>query len=130
MIDIFVVKVCKVSVMDVCLFVKNVGLIGVGFLVFVFGGILVLDLLFFFGFLRRVKVNLCQKNINQIFMYLLCCVCLVFFKLVVYVVNIVDIKKNYQVLLVLLFCIQNNLVNIFFYYLVFRNMLYYFLIVC
>lgn len=58
MIDIFVVKVCKVSVMDVCLFVKNVGLIGVGFLVFVFGGILVLDLLFFFGFLRRVKVNL------------------------------------------------------------------------
>lgn len=59
MTDIPVVKARKVSATDARPSAKNVGLIGVGFLVFVFGGILVLDLLSLPGFLRRVKANLC-----------------------------------------------------------------------
>lgn len=59
MTEIPVVKARKISATDTRPSAKNVGLIGVGFLVFVFGGILVLDLLSLPGFLKRVKANLC-----------------------------------------------------------------------
>lgn len=58
MTEVPVVKARKISATDTRPSAKNVGMIGVGFLVFVFGGILVLDLLSLPGFLKRVMANL------------------------------------------------------------------------
>ncbi|XP_061170661.1 uncharacterized protein LOC133180093 [Saccostrea echinata] len=57
--EIPAVKARKISATDVRPSAKNVGMIGVAFMAFVFGGIVVLDLISLPQYLRNLKRNLC-----------------------------------------------------------------------
>ncbi|XP_062576523.1 uncharacterized protein LOC134238412 [Saccostrea cucullata] len=57
--EIPAVKARKVSATDVRPSAKNVGMIGVAFMAFVFGGIVVLDLISLPQYFRTLKRNLC-----------------------------------------------------------------------